>query len=391
MSAIAQSPAAKLSGVASPLRILHVLPQLGLGGTENGVLNIIEYFGDELDQSVCALRPSDARSPRIAALGSRFSVIGNRRVAIKHLADHFRKVKPDVVHSRNWGAIESVIAARLAGVPGIIHSEHGYELGMENGLPTRQRAFRALSYRAASAVVTVSEELRRFHSAQGWISEAKLRVIPNGVDTAKFKPSAELRNAVRREFGIVPDAVVISSIGRLIELKDHRMLANSMKSLSQEFPHVIAMIVGDGPERENLKRQVASLGIGSNVILTGARQDVNALLAASDLFCLPSKLEGMSNTVLEAMASGLGTIATRVGANPELVVENETGTLIPVGGESELTEVLRKYVAEEGLRKRSGAIARERAVRHFSLELMMQRYRELYMECGVRKGSTVSV
>src|SRR3954454_24750925 len=102
MSAIAQSPTPNLSGVTSPLKVLHVVPQLGLGGTENGVLNIMEYLCGEFDQSISPIRSFDASSQRIAALGNKVSVIGNRKIAIKQLADYFRKVRPDVVHSRNW-------------------------------------------------------------------------------------------------------------------------------------------------------------------------------------------------------------------------------------------------------------------------------------------------
>jgi sugar transferase (PEP-CTERM/EpsH1 system associated) len=387
MSAIAQLPTSIYPRAGAPLRVLHVIPQLGIGGTENGVLNIMEYFGNEIEQSICAMRRCDATSPRIVALGDKVSVIGSRKFAINQLAERFRRLKPDVVHSRNWGAIESVLAARLAGVPGVIHSEHGYELGMENGLPLRQRAFRALSYRAAGAVVTVSEELRKFHSAQAWISPRKMRVIPNGVNTKRYKPDAQARAAIRKELAIEPNAIVVSTIGRLIALKDHRSFINAMRTVTESVPGVIGMIVGDGPERENLSRQIAESGLERKVIMAGERQDVNALLAASDLFCLPSKLEGMSNTILEAMAAGLPTIATFVGANPELVVEGETGALVPVGDTTALAKTISDFVSAPGLLARAGAMARERVLKNFSLDLMMHRYRELYMQCGARKVS----
>ena len=371
----------------APIRVLHVVPQLGVGGTENGVLNILEHLGGEVTQSICAVRSCDMSSPRIAAVRDRVAVIGvQRRSAISMLAEYFRQTRPDVVHSRNWGAIESVIAARLARVPAIIHSEHGYEIGMENGLPFRQRLFRAIAYRAASVVMTVSEELREFHATQAWVSAAKIRVIPNGVDTQKFKPNPAARSAIRRELGIAQDATVITTVGRVIALKNQEAVIRAMRELPGDGSKLVALIIGDGPERARLENLVACEGLGGKVLMLGAREDINDLLGASDVFCLPSHLEGMSNTVLEAMAVGLPVVATRVGANPELVDDNQTGLLVPVRDDRALTAALMRLATNPEMRIRMGSAARGRVLLNFSLELMMKRYLQLYRDCITKKG-----
>src|SRR5260370_38106971 len=132
-----------------------------------------------------------------------------------------RQYRPHIVHSRNWGAIEAVFAARLAAVPVVIHSEHGYELDMLKGLPMRRRLIRRAAYAAADAVFTVSSDLRDYHARQIGISREKVNVLVNGVDSERFAPRPQKRLACRANLGLPGDSFLCGTAGRLITTNDH--------------------------------------------------------------------------------------------------------------------------------------------------------------------------
>ena len=140
-----------------------------------------------------------------------------------------RRVRPAIVHSRNWGGIEAVVAARLAGVAVAIHSEHGYELAMASGLPLQRRLLRHVVYRTASAVAVVTNDLRDYHAGQAWWKPDSIKVLYNGVDGQEFRPQPQVRDAVRRQLGIPVDALVIGSVGRMVPLKDFTTLLKAAR------------------------------------------------------------------------------------------------------------------------------------------------------------------
>jgi len=298
-----------------------------------------------------------------------------------------RDFRPDIVHSRNWGAIEAMPAARLSGVRVAIHSEHGYEVDMLDGLPRRQRVFRRFAYAAADAVFTVSEQLRSYHSRQAWLPIERFRVLPNGVNTSRFARRPAESQETRQRLGLSDGSLVIGTVGRLVPIKGHATLLQAAEILINRGMPIHVLLVGSGPELANHKEFVAaSPRLSGRVVFTGAVSDVPALLNAMDVFVLPSFSEGMSNTLLEAMASSLPVVATRVGGNPELIEEERSGWFFEPGDVVALAAILERIGRDSNLLQEFGQAARRRAVDHFSLEGMIGNYRNLYFELARKRG-----
>lgn len=365
------------------LRILHVIPQLMPGGTEYALLRLVCALGDEdFEHEICATRGIDLAFARREMATAKITCIGKasagRQFPFFRLVRMMRSIQPDVVHSRNWGGIEAVPAARFAGVPFVVHSEHGYELDSLDGLPWRRRIFRRAAYAMADAVFTNSRELRDYHARQAGIPENRLGVIYNGVDTNRFKPQLSLRHQLRQELRVPADNLLVGSVGRLVTIKDHVTLLKAASTLANHGLNVTVLLVGAGPEMANLQNRVAEDGgLSGRVLFTGGSDRIPELLNAMDVFVLPSLGEGMSNTLLEAMASALPVIASRVGGNPELIEDGRTGLLFTAGDSASLAAQI-NILADCALRHRLGSAARETAIRLFSLDRMVGNYRNLY-------------
>ncbi len=295
-----------------------------------------------------------------------------------------REYRPHIVHSRNWGALEAVVAAKLAGVPVAIHSEHGYEVDMFAGLPLRRRLFRRAAYSMADAVFALTRELRDFHARQAWVRRDRIGVIYNGVDTERFAPSSESRIAVRRELGLPEASFVVGSVGRLVPIKDHATLLKAATVLVGKGVNVRVLLVGSGPERERLE-SCAKGPLADRVCFAGDSDRIPEMLNAMDVFVLPSLGEGMSNTLLEAMACALPVIATTVGGNPEIIEKEEHGCLFAPGDAEWLAEKLKLLASDPALIHQLGTEARRRVVESFSLSRMMENYRNLYLELAARR------
>ena len=385
----------RLAGNRRSLRVLHVVNRLDMGGTEYGILKVIAGLGnDEFEHRLCAIRgfqPGLASRPEL----SHKVVVASEKESgfqflLFRLARIMRAFRPHIVHSRNWGAIEAIPAARLAGVPVAIHSEHGYELDMLAGLPARRRMLRRGVYMMADAVFAVTGELRNYHERQTGAASWSIRVIRNGVDTARFAPRPDIRADVRRKFKIPARSFVFGSVGRIVPIKDHATMLKAAIALVQRNVDVRVLLAGSGPELASLEQFVESNSeLRNRVTFLGAYYNIPEVLTAMDVFVLPSISEGMSNTILEAMASGLPVVATRVGGNPELVEENRAGWLFTPGNVTELVHQLEDLAHLSELRRQMGEASRRRAVSEFSLERMIADYRNLYWELATRRGITI--
>jgi len=384
-------PAGKQPG-RPRLRVLHVIDRMGMGGTEVGILKVIQGLGSEcFEHRICTIRGCDERFSRAQGFDGQIYVAGRLHSGFQfllgRLAKIMREFRPDIVHSRNWGAIEAMPAARMSGVPVAIHSEHGYEVDMLDGLPWRRRVLRRVAYAAAEMIFTVTEELRAYHARQAWLPKERIRVLPNGVDTARFIRRPGESQETRQQLGFGDESLVIGAVGRLVSIKDHSTLLKAAEILIDRGIPVAILLVGSGPELAKLQTLVAaSPRLSGRVFFTGAASDVAPLLNAMDIFVLPSLSEGMSNTILEAMASGLPVVATRVGGNPELVEEERSGWLFEPGDVMGLAAILEQMARDSDLRQALGHAARHRAVEHFSLEGMIERYRNLYIELARKRG-----
>ena len=368
------------------LHVLHVIDSLQVGGTENGLVNLVGCLAGELRHTVVAMTASGPLAARLPA-GTDVIVLGKRPGrdvrALGRLVRQLRRVRPDIVHSRNWGALDAVPAARLARAPVVVHGEHGREITDPNGLNPRRNRIRRWLAPMIDRYVTVSLDLGRWLTETVGIARAKVTTIHNGVDLRRFGDAD--REAGRAALAVDRDTVVLGTVGRLDPVKDQARLLEAYARIPAEAGRHCLVLVGDGPCRPDLEARAAQPDLRGRVRLLGERSDVPRLLAGFDVFALPSIAEGISNTVLEAMASGLPLVATRTGGNPELIEDGVTGRLVPVGDTTSLADALTAYVTDGHLRTLHGKAGRHRAVEHFSLERMADQYRALYADLSGRR------
>lgn len=369
---------------ARPLLIAHVIHRLAVGGLENGLVNLINRLDPARFRHavICMTEYSDFAARirrddvRLVALGKR---PGQDLGALARLWRCLRGLRPDIVHTRNIGTLECQIVARLAGAPARIHGEHGFDASDVDGSNRRYRMLRRAIAPLVHRFVPMSRDLAEWLERDIGIVRGKIFQIYNGVDADRFRPG--------RDRSMLPPsldadgALIVGTVGRLDPIKNHTHLVAALGALRRRHPwgeRVRAVIAGDGPARPAIEAAAREHGVADAVWLAGNVDDVPALLRSFDVYCLPSSNEGISNTILEAMATGLPVVASNVGGNPELVLPGRTGTLFPAGDVDALAGALAAYLGDEKLRTEHGTAARDRVLMHFSLDRMVQAYAELY-------------
>jgi sugar transferase (PEP-CTERM/EpsH1 system associated) len=365
------------------LRVVHVIHWLGAGGLEKGISTLVRNASKDVEHVVVAMsgvRDPERLLPAATPLLNLKKPEGHSLRFLGRLAGVLRELSPCVVHTRNWAGMDGVVAARLAGIRAVVHGEHGW--GVDDPLGTSRRRIRVRRFlsRWTRFFLCVSQDLER------WLREdVRVRCpviqIYNGVDMSAFA-GAPTGAEVKAELGLRPDALLVGFVGRLDLIKDHPTLFRAFARVRERFPHAELLCVGDGPDRAAIERELVP-----GVHLLGTRYDVPRIVRALDLFVLTSKNEGISNTILEAMASGLPVVATRVGGNPELVEDGTTGRLFPVGDVDALAKALSDYLAEPALRAAHGAAGRDRALRRFGTPAMVHAYEQVWRACAEHLAS----
>jgi sugar transferase (PEP-CTERM/EpsH1 system associated) len=359
-------------------RIAHVIPTLRVAGLESVVARLTGELRAHMDHVVITPAgdgPMRARFPEgVPVIAMAEQHRPDRWNAVR-MARLFRSLRPDIVHSRNWSSVDAIVGARLAGVPIVIHGEHGREANDPEGRNRMRRLGRRLLSPLVTQFVTVSRDLARWLIEDIGLPARKILAICNGVDTRRFSPGG--RQAARAALAIKPGSVVIGTVGRLDPVKDQLGLLRAFYRVAGDSRAVL-LIAGDGPCRMELDATVSALGLGERVHLLGERDNIPQVLAALDVFVLASVGEGISNTILEAMATGLPVVATRVGGTPQLVVDGATGLLVEPRSPAALAATLRQYLEDPALAARHGRAARERAELEFSQERMVGAYEQLY-------------
>lgn len=372
------------------LKILHILHSLQVGGLENGVVNLINRLDPvRFQHAICCIDASGPMAERIQCPTDIHEIGkgGQRDYLLPfRIARVIRRVRPDIVHTRNWGTIDGVIAAKLAGVKHLVHGEHGREATDPSGANKRRKQFRKLISPFISRFVTVSDDLGKWLINDVGVPSNKVVQIINGVDTVRFAPEIVSPSARERE-GLSPDAFVIGTVGRLDPVKDQQLLIRAFALLKRcntvQAQRLKLLIVGAGPERDRLTQLVAELGVGDAVLMPGERRDVPDQMRNMDLFVLPSIAEGISNTILEAMASGLPVLATSVGGSGELIEDGVSGYLFPTGDVERLAALITQCLNNRELSRSLGSTARRRCEEHFSLKAMAAAYARMYEDVMV--------
>ncbi len=387
MAAAEHSMADSMSaGSVRPL-IVHIVFRFDYGGMENGVVNLVNNLpAGEFDHAIVALTEASEFRTRIRRSDVRVFALGKRPGsdlgAYVRLWKLLRQLRPTVVHTRNVGTMDCQFVAWLAGAPVRIHGEHGWDVHDPDGSNPKYLRVRRVLNPLTHGFVAVSRDLERWLIDRVGIARSKVVHICNGVDTQRFQAAASSPRAALPPERFPPQSFVIGSVTRLSEIKDPLNVVRAFlalrKLLAERGRDVRLALIGDGPLRGAVEAEVGAAGAQDVVWLAGSRDDVADLLRSFDVFVLGSLREGISNTVLEAMASGLPVIASATGGNLELIEDAVTGSLVPPGDSAALAQALRRYVEDEALRRSHGAAARARAESLYSLSGMMERYRDLY-------------
>jgi sugar transferase (PEP-CTERM/EpsH1 system associated) len=354
------------------LHVCHVVLSLNPGGLENGVINVINGLPrDSFRSSVICLQEAGAFAQRIQVPGVQVTAMGlkpgNDPWMPLRVARRLRTLKPDIVHTRNIEAFfYGAVAAKLARVPHLVHSEHGRTFP-ETALRSR---LQRLLLKGTDYAFTVSRQLRSDMESHIGVRPGIFDVLYNGVDMRKFSGPASASPAQSQ-------TVTILSIGRLAAVKNYALLLQALAQLPRDLVWRY-QCVGEGPEREALQALAASLGLDDRVDFLGHREDVDVLLRGADIFVLPSLSEGMSNTLLEAMAAGVVAVASNVGGNAEIVAHGSTGLLFPSGDLRQLVAQLARLIDDRELRGRLGDAGRRHVEAVFDMSGMIQRYASMY-------------
>ena len=377
----------KRTGGTGPLRVMHLLYSFGVGGMEVGITKLVNGLDpSRIHSSICSCRPGDSLKQRLRPGVPLYEFNrrqGNDPLLIAQLVRLFREKRPDVIHTHRWATLcEGLIAARLAGVPYVVHGEHGtLETRRHNAFV--QRAV----WTRVQRVLSVSSRLAERMARDIGFPVERIQVIRNGVDLERFSPAR--RAEARASFGFQPNQLVIGTVGRLVPVKDQATLLRALVLLRTAGFSFTGLVAGAGPLQGELTSLASALNL-NNVNFLGNRNDVDQVLGALDVFVLSSQSEGLSNTIQEAMATGVPVVATRVGGADELVEHERTGYLVPAGDPQALAEAIAGLLRDPAHRQRSAQAGYERARQQFGLDRMIREYEQMYLGLASRKPAVVS-
>ncbi len=370
---------------------MHLVNRFDTGGLENGVVNLINHLPGFRHAVVAVTQITEFRA-RVTAPGTRFIALnkppGQGLWLYPKVWRLLRQLRPAVIHTRNLGAMEFQWPAWAAGVPLRIHSEHGWDVNDLGGVSRSNQRLRRFYGMGVHRFVALSQAIEHYLVGAVGLPAASVSRICNGVDTDRFAPA-----------GVAPEAwpfdrrqhLVIGSVGRMQTVKDPLNLVEAFLRLRElcptEWPRLRLVMLGSGPLIDAARTRLAEGGAAEQAWLPGDRADVAALLPGFDIFALPSLAEGISNTLLEAMACGCAPVATAVGGNPELIEAGRNGLLVPPSDSEALAAALARLVLQPLERARLAAQSLARAREEFSLARMVAAYGALYAAAGKAPSS----
>ena len=369
--------------------VVHVIHRLATGGLENGLVNLINRTPPgHYRHAVVCLADAGPFAHRITRDGVTILSL-NRRPGHSftlywRLWSVLRRLRPSVVHTRNLAALEGQVPAFFVAGARRVHGEHGRDMFDLHGANRKYNLLRRAIRPLVQRYIAVSKDLASWLVTTVGARPEQVRHIYNGVAQDIFHPRCGERPDLAPSEFLPSDALVVGTVGRLAQVKDQATLVRAFAAALRHKPEWKArlrlVIVGEGPMRSELESCVRDEGVEERVWLAGDRDDVPDLLRMMDIFVLPSLGEGISNTILEAMASGLPLIATRVGGNPELVDEGINGQLVPPADADALTRAIYVYAEDAALVRRHGQAGLAKVTECFGWDRCVESYLSVYDE-----------
>jgi sugar transferase (PEP-CTERM/EpsH1 system associated) len=360
------------------IKILHVLPSLEIGGMENALIHLINGLDSAIFENFIycfdSLHEKEPLQDRLQnpdiPIFKFYKGNGVDYGLPWRISRTLKKENIDIIHTRNFAALlYGAVASRFAATHCVISDIRGH-LPEEQGVKAKRLSF------LISQFVTVSNDIRKLMLETFKIPENKIRTIYNGVAENHLNP---LVVSARKQLGLGPENFIIGTVGRLEPVKDYGTLVRASQPILRENPAARLLFVGDGSQRPALEKLARELEISNQTIFTGYQQDVNPFIEAIDVFVLSSVSEGISNVLLEAMSNFVPVVATAVGGNPEVVVDKETGFLVPGGDVLAMTEKIQRLQRSPGLRQKLGQAGFRVVQQRFSMQQMIAAYQDLYI------------
>ena len=379
--------------------IAHIVYRFDTGGLENGVVNLVNRLpADRWRHAIIALTTVTNFRKRIERADVEFVALdkspGHGVMLYPKITRLLRELRPAIVHTRNLAALEMTVPAWWAGVPVRIHGEHGRDVEDLDGSKRRYQWLRRIYKPFVTHYIALSHDLERYLVERVGVPETKVNEICNGVDTERFRPAA-VREAIAGCPFNDPSHWLVGTVGRMQPVKDQANLVRAFVRAIELDPalrdRLRLVLIGDGPLLSDARTVLEAAGLAALAWLPGERSDVPAILRGLDTFVLPSLAEGISNTILEAMASGLPVIATAVGGNPELVEAGRTGELVPAANHEAMSERILAYARNPDAARVAGHAGRERIERNYSLAGMIAGYDALYARLLAANSGNVGV
>lgn len=357
------------------IKVMHLVLGLKCGGLEKVVIDLADRLNSKGYQNViCCLDEPGELADEAIEKGIKLIKLERPEKGVNlslflKLSRLFRKEEIEVLHTHNCApAIYGAPAAKLAGVSAIINTRHGREKKIVN----------RFIWNLNDNIIAVSEDAKKEFLKWNHVKEDRVEVIYNGININKYGGKEVIKDDIKMKLNIPSSVVVIGTIGRLSPEKDHHTLLKAFSIIVKSLENVNLVIVGDGILRKDLESYSLELGISEKVIFLGFREDIPDILSIFDLFVLPSETEGVSLTLLEAMAGSKPVVATDVGGNPEVVSNGETGLLVPPRDHERMAKAILHVLKDKELSDSMGGKGLERAVKHFSLDKTADSYGDIY-------------
>lgn len=361
----------------SPERILYLIETGGPGGAERMLLDLARHLGEGYCPTIGLLKPGWLQA-QVRSTGLCCAMLGGNGLGdlgvIANLCRVVGENQITLIHAHEFymGAVGALIS-RLTGVP-LVVTVHG-----KSYYPDKRR--RRLIYRMvatrAAMVVAVSQDLKMFFCRTVGVPHKRVAVIHNGIRVNHaFDRNRDPK--LLEGLGIPPESSIVGTVGNLYPVKGHRHLILAAKTIVQRQPNTHILIFGRGELKDTLIAEAQALGIKERVHLLGYRDDVPKWLEVMDVFTMPSLSEGLPLSLLEAMAAGTPPVVTSVGGMPEVVQDGRTGFLVPPGDPNSLARKVLGLLEDPSLAANLGKAARATVLERFSLERMVNEYRDLY-------------
>jgi glycosyltransferase involved in cell wall biosynthesis len=361
------------------MHVVYGVITLDVGGLERAVVDLAGALAARHRVTVVCLGEPGQLAAAAEAAGAAVVALrkppGRAPEFVATARDYLARLRPDVVHTHQIGALFHLGPA--SPVP-VVHTEHGNHVRIARGWWRKLKArlvWRSAG-RHAAQFCCVSDEIAAAVSRWGTVPRANVCVVPNGVATALFEGRDSA--AARAAFDLPPAAPVVGTVGRLNEVKRQDMLLRAVAELSAAHPDLHALVVGDGPERENLKRLAAELGIAARVRWAGYRSDPEACYPAMNVFALTSRSEGFPVSLLEAWAAGRPVVCSAVGGIPSVVTHDRTGLLFPPGDLPALVAALNTLLTDRNAAAKLAAAGSQLVRERYSLDRVAREYERRY-------------